>query len=677
MEGVTIYKMEDITKEFILNFFKGIKDEVKPSGRQNRNTKEKQYINNVCAFDIETTSEKDEVTGSDKIAYMYIWQFALNEEIAITGRTWEDFQRLIYYMEQVGRNIVIYVHFLSFEYQFIKSVIPFDSDKIFATNDRKILKAEYRNIEFRCSNALTNMSLKRFTHEMKVKHEKRDSGDMFKQVLYPWSELKEDYIKYAVWDVIGLVEAVKKKMTIEGDSLYTIPMTSTGYVRRDTKAAMRYERRQNIKEILPDAPVYEMLREAFRGGDTHANRYYAGRILENVVSYDRTSSYPDVLLNCQYPMEKFEYLETTDARRLLKAKETGYATLFRARLENVRLRDPLEGSPYISRDKSRLIKNGVYDNGRVLSADSLEGTYTDIDLEIIISQYKFTLYIDGFYYSKYGELPEAFKTVIRDYYKKKTELKGIPERDFEYNSAKAKLNALYGMTAQIPDKQGYEFSYENMKMEEKHDKTQQEALEYGNSRANLPYQWGVWTTAWGRYRLHEGREAVGHEYFVYSDTDSVKFIYNKEAIQNIKRYNEDRINDSKKSGAYATSITGNIYYMGVYDLDGEYKKFTTLGAKRYAYTDDDDRLHITISGVNKEAGACELENIENFRDGFIFKNSGKTESFYVDIPEERIIYREGKPIELTSYVGIYNTTYEMTLSDDYSTLLNSIRGMNE
>lgn len=48
---------------------------------------------------------------------------------------------------------------------------------------------------------------------------------------------------------------------------------------------------------MPTLHVFELLREAFRGGDTHANRFYVGKILENVGSYDRESSYPYELVN--------------------------------------------------------------------------------------------------------------------------------------------------------------------------------------------------------------------------------------------------------------------------------------------------------------------------------------------------------------------------------------------
>ena len=40
-------------------------------------------------------------------------------------------------------------------------------------------------------------------------------------------------------------------MDLDGDNLYTIPMTSTGYVRRDVKQAMYKTNLKNLRNILP------------------------------------------------------------------------------------------------------------------------------------------------------------------------------------------------------------------------------------------------------------------------------------------------------------------------------------------------------------------------------------------------------------------------------------------
>ena len=100
-------------------------------------------------------------------------------------------------------------------------------------------------------------------------------------------------------------------MLIANDNLYTLPLTSTGYVRRETKKAM-FGWAKKHKYLFPDIRVFDLLEEAFRGGDTHANRYYSGTVIKadgkkilGIGSFDRSSSYPDVVLNDSFPMSKY------------------------------------------------------------------------------------------------------------------------------------------------------------------------------------------------------------------------------------------------------------------------------------------------------------------------------------------------------------------------------------
>ena len=276
------------------------------------------------------------------------------------------------------------------------------------------------------------------------------SGDQFdyNKVRYPWTELSEYEIQYCINDVQGLAEALIKKFREDGDTVRTVPLTSTGYVRRDTKKAMSLYNHDTLVRMLPDVDLYSMLRQAFRGGNTHANRWYAGDIIENVSSMDIVSSYPAVMLTCDYPMGKFtEKVDCTvkDLKKLLKNK----AVLMRIALFNLDLQDIYCGCPYLSRDKCREVINGTYDNGRILKADYLETTITDIDFKIIKSMYKWSnLTPIKVMYTKYRPLPAPLRSVVLNYYKVKTELKHISPDDPQYIyyvNNKRKLNRCYGM----------------------------------------------------------------------------------------------------------------------------------------------------------------------------------------------------------------------------------------
>ena len=72
------------------------------------------------------------------------------------------------------------------------------------------------------------------------------------KIRYPRTKLSRHELEYCINDVRGLVEAVKAQMARDGDNLYTIPMTSTGYPRREMKRAMRLYCRQALRDMQPN-----------------------------------------------------------------------------------------------------------------------------------------------------------------------------------------------------------------------------------------------------------------------------------------------------------------------------------------------------------------------------------------------------------------------------------------
>ena len=641
----------------------------KPSGNPHGN--KKKYLDCVCAFDIETST--DSAAG---VNWMYSWRLQIDLDYTIRGSTWVQFRNVLNalnaYLHDKDVYLVIYDHNLSYEFQYLKGTYPFTSAEVFATESRKVLKCEmYGCFEYRCSMFLTNMSLKLFLTKMKVEHQKQ-SGKKFDydKMRYPWTPLSKSENLYTDNDVVGLVEGVKKQMELFGDDLYTIPLTSTGYPRRDMKHAMRYFSHNKIYKMQPDFHVFTLLRQAFRGGNCHANRYYSGKRLLHVSSHDRSSSYPDVMCNCEYPMAAWEQFEDPTPEIVKMLMDDHKAVLLSVGLSNVRLHRDDWGCPYLTKDKSRAINNGVYDNGRVLSADYLETTITDIDFKIILKEYDFDdIVIGECYYTEYGPLPSSFLNVVVTYYHDKTALKGKTEGDSEllYGKSKNLLNSLFGMLAQVPVKQNILF-LDGVFSEAQDDP--EELLAKNSHRTCSNYAWGVWTTAWARYRLEEGIDIVEQEpgSFVYCDTDSVKYI---DHGQDWIAYNTQRIADSKKHDAWAIDSKGREHYMGVFEPDSpsRYRRFVTLGAKRYGYNDPKGKFHITISGVRKKEGASEMKNIKNFNNGFIFYHGGKTSSKYVDIPESNEYIADGKKIEIVPYIIIKDATYRLGLSTEYAELL--------
>ena len=645
--------------------------------RGNQRTKKRvKYKDIITAFDIETTRLAD-----IEQSVMYVWQWQFDEDYTVVGRTWEQF---VAFQRKIAKILddsvlVVFVHNLSYEFQFLRGIYQFSPDEVFAIKSRKVLKCNMHGcFEFRCSYFHSNMNLDTYTKKMGVKHKKLTGTFDYEKIRYPWTELSNDELAYCVHDVQGLVEAIKIEMEHDGDNLYTFPLTSTGYVRRDAKKAMSNVSFSFVRNQLPDYEIYKMLREAFRGGNTHANRYYANYTIHNVHSADRSSSYPDVMCNCKFPISEFYRLGDLPYKEVIKLIEKRKkALIMRVAITGIYLTRIDWGCPYLSISKCRHIENALEDNGRILSADYLETTLTDIDLRIVLQEYSFTdIRFFDVASSRYGYLPKPLINTICQYYHYKTELKNVPGQELLYMKSKNKLNSLYGMCAQDPVKQSILFI--NNDFQEQNEEEAKLLLEH-NKKAFLAYQWGVWVTAWARYRLEEGIilahgdiENPNSPQFVYCDTDSVKYLGDID----LTVFNRQRITDSKRSGAYATDPAGITHYMGVYEKEHDMCEFRTMGAKKYVYRETPEgKLICTIAGVSKSLGGKELEShggITAFHEGFTFEQAGGLEAVYND-DVDTVIYVEGHSLHITANVVLRPSTYTLGLSADYKRLLTEVR----
>lgn len=641
----------------------------RPRGNHGGQKNQPNYLDLLAAFDIETSYLPD----LDQ-SIMYVWQFAVTSEVVVMGRTWEEFEAFRAGLENAagGRTLVVWVHNLSYEFQFLAGIYNFHVDDVFALRPRKVLKATMGRLEFRCSYLHSNMSLAKYLEAMQVEHEKQTGYD-YKRIRYPWTPLTEDEIKYCVADVVGLVEALAVELEKDHDTLRTIPLTSTGYVRRDAKRQLQPARR-SIQSMLPSYELHQLLRQAFRGGNTHASRYMSGYVLRDVTSYDRSSSYPDVILNCKFPLSAWHHIGYMTMDRYNELLKMGKAVLMRVALGGLRLRDDCYPCPYLSRDKCITAIDTECDNGRVLSAGYVELAVTDIDWRIIMDQYQAdSIIIVDAWSARYGYLPAGLRQLNIDYYRRKTELKGKADEEYYYNKTKNKLNSIYGMTAENPLRDKMLFECDQADNSQGGFVVQPAGEEEYNKQQNgqwKTYAWGVWVTAWARWRLQEGIDLVvntpGAE-FVYCDTDSVKYT----GYVDWTKYNQARQRDSLKSGAYADDAKGKRHYMGVYEHDASYAYFRTWGAKKYAYGDMRGELHVTVSGVNKKLGGQELAaagGIEAFKPGFVFRLAGGQELRYNDTTDMDV-EREGRPLHIGRNVAIRDSTYTLSITSEYSDLI--------
>lgn len=633
---------------------------VKERGKRKRGKSD--YIAEPACFDIETTA-----VHSYQQSVMYIWQFQLTADLTIIGRTWDEFRSLHRMLNEGiadGACLVVYVHNLSYEFQFLKSIIPVDS--VFAVDPRKILKFTSGKLEFRCSYIHSNMSLRKYLQQMNIPDQKTELDYSIQR--FPWTDLTDEEIRYCVNDVKGLREALLVEMEKDGDDLYTIPLTSTGYVRREAKEALKGYGGY-IHNMLPGLALFMLLRKAFRGGNTHANRWNADKIIRafpgyEINSYDISSSYPSVLLSEMYPTKFYE----SDPEMLDLYIRHGKACLMEITLFDLKLKDDHWPVPYIALSKCEQADEPEMDNGRIMAAKAVRMVITEVDLDIIQEEYEFTgFHCSTLYTANKRRLPIRFRRLLMEMYRQKTELKGTDE--YLYGKVKNKFNSFYGMTVQNPVRP--ELIYKDGILIEDESVTVEDLIAEYQRTGWLPYQWGVWCTAYARRKLEDGIRLIDPDSFLYTDTDSVKFVgnYDRQFDELNKRYLHHELS--------ARDLSGKLHYIGIFEKDNDkpINAFVTLGAKKYAY-EDADGIHLTVSGVAKKEGAAELGCLENFKEGFIFRKAGGQEAVYNDDPPVKHIRIQGHEMDISSNVYLYDSTYTLSVGYEYRRLINFLKNID-
>lgn len=675
------------------------------------------YINFPCAFDIEVSSFR---FNDVKCSCMYIWQFGINGS-CIYGRTWEEFKTFIEAVKakfkiSLNKRLVVYVHNLGYEFQFIRDLFEWES--IFAREQRQPMYARTKDgIEFRCSYALSGSSLEQTAKDLtKYKCKKLVGFLDYEKIRTPKTPLTRKEIDYCIYDVYCVMNYIKEEIERFGD-ITKIPMTKTGKVRLKFREECfsdnnKTKYRDIIKNLkINDLNEYKILKRAFQGGFTHASCTKANTVWENVGSCDFTSSYPAVMLAECYPMSTGQktYIKTVE-----EFEELSKSYCIIANVHFYSLKEKFKYEHFLSLSKcwrynennkavfmNEKTKNIKPDNGRIIEGEDIYTTITSVDWVTIKKVYD----LDGIdfgqcYIYKKGYLPTQFVKVLLDLYAKKTTLKGVQGMEAEYMSAKADVNSSFGMC--VTDIISDTITFENdWGITKKTPEDMNEIIEKynGDIKRFLFYPWGVFITAYARRNLWTGIIELEKDY-IYSDTDSVKYINPEKHKEYFNNYNKWIQNKLEKAclyhgfnvKAYAPkTIKGKEKPLGVWDDEAEdtpeghiyARTFKTLGAKRYMgehynFNIKKWEIHCTIAGVNKKKTANWLNSQ---------KNPFETFSDLMTVPEEysgrMIVTYIDEPIDanITDYLGntdfikehkginMEKSEYNLTMSQMYIALL--------
>lgn len=623
-----------------------------------KNNKKVGFYNIPCSFDIETTSfyTKNNMKG-DKVAITYEWTLGINW-IVMIGRTWEEFIKVAtqvaeHFQTNKDRRLVLYVHNLGFEFQSFRKL--FSWEKVFSLEKRKPIQAlSELGLEFRCSYLLSGYSLKNLAGQLHKYKVQKMVGDLdYSLIRHSETPLTEKEIGYCLCDVYVVMAYIQEEIERLGD-ITKIPLTKTGYVRRHCRDSCLYEDKSHrtgimkyknyrklMEELSLTANEYKLLKRAFQGGFTHANPYFSRGVFKNVASYDFTSSYPAVMIAEKFPMSKGELVKINSIAEFNENIKC-YCCVFDIRITNLTPKILYENPISVSR--CRKLKNPIENNGRLVSADSLETTMTEQDFYIANHFYDWEcIEVTNFIRYRKGYLPTNFIKAILDLYVNKTTLKGVKGRELDYNLSKEQLNSCYGMcvTDICRDEITYDGGWDSepANIEDVIDKYNK------SSKRFLSYAWGVWVTAYARYNLFTGIVEFNNDY-IYSDTDSLKVVNHEKHQQYFEDYNQTLKAKLKKAMDYhkfsmdmvePKTINGVKKLIGVWDFEGVYDRFKTLGAKRYM-TETNGEISITVSGLNKTVAVPYLkekygENIFNAFDDSLYippQYTGKMTHTYID-----------------------------------------------
>lgn len=664
------------------------------------------YVEYPMFLDTET-AHNHAADKDDKRCWIYQWCLEFNG-IVVGGRKPSElmavFKKFIK-LYDLGdkRKLVIYIHNLSYDIAYLYSYLKiFGEPKILAIKPHKILTFEVGGLLFKCSYLLSNRSLIAWNKYTKSPVEKIVNGIDYSLIRYQDTPLDNKDWEYQVNDVLSMKYSFNNMLSMFNDDIVSIPLTNTGYIRRDVRKSFKSDKRNRelfIKSRLT-VDTYKILRRAFAGGLSHGNRHYIGRLINaKIAHYDYKSMYPSQQILRYFPTGAFELYYRNDGKHCLSKTKldelcTKYCVVMSITFDGLYIRDENITLPCVSVDKCNKGRTGDTplhytidgnkrgnDNGKVLFMDGRTTLcLTELDYYWIKRQYKTNrMRINTVYIAQRAKHPTYVLENINKYFKIKESASGI-ERD----KAKNNLNAGYGMEATDPVRVDYSFDMNSCEwihkavdddtiIEEKLDKF------YKSRNSFMQFYYGVYVTSWSRYQLLEMVEAIGYDRFIYADTDSIYFIDSPNSRQIIEKYNKRVIEYNIKHELGVSNKNGNVSYYGVFEDEGEHiTAFKFLHSKCYGYVIDGEDIKLTIAGVRKEILDAEgniytsvdelsefgkIRNpndiLDNLSDSFVFERCGGVSATYIygDVRQEII---HGHLTELSGGCIIQNISKTMS-----------------
>lgn len=676
----------------------------------------------VCKgfISLDTETSKNE---TEDLAWVYQWalSYPIDKENRwiVYGRKPSDLAntlKRIWEVNQldVNNKLIVYCHNMSYDYTYFSQYLVKEwgrAGDILAVGPHRLISYNMDGLEFRDSLKIAQKSLANWGTDLGIKHGKLVGEINYSVRRYQDSPLYKRDWRYMFRDIISLDECIEKQLAIWNDNIWTIPLTNTGYVRRETRAEFKKDKtaQKQFRDKELSRELYQMCRTEFAGGLTHGNRFYMNetvRVKDLVKKYgenvtikhrDFASHYPSQQMCGYAPSTNFvewynkekntKRFTLADLSKLINDNKCFLATMI---IGNLHVKDGVT-LPVAQKCKFYDGKIGnvkfTTDNGRILH---MEGNscvvVNELDLKWLVKQYEFDYDIYNVYIAEKGPFPGFLqRTVLRFFYEKsyyKSELKklekaGVSKDSEEYRSIKLKmmiakgmLNSIYGMSATDPVRFSFmeevdgEWTKEEYCEEDVADKLE---TYYNNKNSFMNYEYGLWTTALARNELLEFVELIGYDRFLYADTDSIFYISTPEIEQAIEARNTAARQKDDENGWFTEVDGKRIYFDQFEDEDEEIIEFRFLHAKCYAYVTSDGELSTVIAGVseygrNEKSRVKELGSIDRLEPGTTFYDCGGTMTKYPKRGSDitpKIVEVNGHKTEVANWAIITDSIKEL------------------
>ena len=604
----------------------------------------------------------------------------------------------LYPSSKFKKKLITYIHNASYDLSYL---IPYintlpdfgQSNQGIIESPNKILSYVRGSLEFRCSYRLSGRSLEKWSKEMNIEHKKQVGLYDYDAVLYPDSELDENSQKYDLYDILSLEECLSKQLQYHNDTLVTVPLTATGYIRRTLRRSCnkdKYYRNTYFYDNRLNAELYDFMLKSFAGGMTHNNRFYrdivvrAGKTYEytegmkirvkNIGHRDFKSHYPTQMTCYEFPLGVPQLIYKNDMGFYMTIGEIlsyypKFSSMSMIRFYNAKLKDYRISMPFMQFSKcyEAHFDSKLLDNGRILQASGEWLMYLDnLTLQILSEQYDLEYEVIEVYRMLNKPLPECIISVIDKYFKGKSDYKNLVhelteefgkldpktiEAEFELLQEKKGLNAIFGCCATNPLREEYELT-EDCEYKLSQSYTDLEAIQEGldrfyKGRNNfLSYAVGVWVTARARYELYEYIKVIGYEKCLYCDTDSIFYIKDKKTEEAIEALNAEK----RKKAHFVTLDNGKVEYYDEFTSEPDCRAFKGLHSKCYGVVTSKG-LELTIAGVpartlidvNEDGSLVyfsreeelrgkvknDIRALNRLKDGFHFKVNSGVSAIYI------------------------------------------------